>query len=299
MHGAVAGSVAEQRQHVRTCTTHTQGTFTSSVLSVLFTCAHQHPALPGEPLLTRLRALVWLRRSTLRGGQRGQVPHHGHTVRDFAQRCRRCVQLRFGALCAPHLPPLHSSGYLVAHFVVLPNYQEVETLHRETLENLGCSPVTEKHKRTVLTMEGLEGPNTQDKAERLKATTGHSEDVIATCHLSDNAGDVAGKIVQHRFAFRQLWKKYGEEFHQLSSGRDRVGFRPTSEFEFRYWPVFRDVAFLRWRSFMVSSRAWLSVVGLKMVWDQKLSSSLMPVPIMTVHFLQFRFADAEHFRHPG
>ena len=33
---------------------------------------------------------------------------------------------------------------------------------------------------------------------------------------------------------------------------------PTSEFEFRYWPsVLRDVAFLRWRSCMVSSPAWL------------------------------------------
>ena len=38
---------------------------------------------------------------------------------------------------------------------------------------------------------------------------------------------------------------------------------------------------------------------LKMAWDQKLSSSLMLVPFMTVHFLQFRFAGAEHFRHPG
>ena len=67
---------------------------------------------------------------------------------------------------------------LVAHFVLLPNYQEVETLHRETLENFGCSPATEKHKRTVLTMEGLESPNTQDKAERFMAWTGH--------HLEDS-----------------------------------------------------------------------------------------------------------------
>ena len=152
----------------------------------MLTCAHQLPALPGEPLLTRLRALVWLRRSTLRGGQRGQVPHHGHTVRDFAQRCAgaacSCASARYVRLT--YRLGLHSSGYLVAHFVVLPNYQEVDTVHRETLENLGCSLATEKLKRTVLTMEGLEGPNTQDKAERLMATTGHpTEDVIATCHL--------------------------------------------------------------------------------------------------------------------
>ena len=165
-------------------------------------------------------------------------------------------------------------------------------MHQGILENLRRSLSAEKHIRLMLTIEGLEGPNTQDKAERFMAWTGQLfEDVIYTCH---------GKIVQHRFAFRELWKNYGEEFHRLSSGRDRFGFRPTSEFEFRYWPtVLRDVAFLRWRSGKVSSRAWLGVVGLKMVWDQKLSSSLMPVPFMTVHSLQPRFADAEHFRHPG
>ena len=46
---------------------------------------------------------------------------------------------------------------------MLPNYQEDETVHQETLENLGGSLPTGKHKRIVLTMEGLEGPNTQDK----------------------------------------------------------------------------------------------------------------------------------------
>ena len=40
-------------------------------------------------------------------------------------------------------------------------------------------------------------------------------------------------------------------------------------------------------------------VGLKMAWGQKLSSSLMLIPFMTVYFLQFRFADADHFRLPG
>ena len=41
------------------------------------------------------------------------------------------------------------------------------------------------------------------------------------------------------------------------------------------------------------------VVGLKRIWDQKLSSSLMLVPFMTVHLLQFRFADTEHYPHPS
>ena len=53
-------------------------------------------------------------------------------------------------------------GDLVAHFVVHPNYQEDETMHRETLENLDRCLETKKHKHVVLTMVGLEGPNTQD-----------------------------------------------------------------------------------------------------------------------------------------
>ena len=35
------------------------------------------------------------------------------------------------------------------------------------------SPSAEKHIRLMLTIEGLEGPNTQDKAERCMAWTGH------------------------------------------------------------------------------------------------------------------------------
>ena len=83
------------------------------------------------------------------------------------------------------------------HFVVLPDNSEDETMHRETLEKFGRSPAT-GNKRTVLTMEGLEGPSTQDKAERFMTATGHHpEDVVATCHPPGIAGEVAGKIVQH------------------------------------------------------------------------------------------------------
>ena len=42
------------------------------------------------------------------------------------------------------------------------------------------------------------GPNTQDKAERFTAATGHHlEDVMATCHTLGIAGEAASKIVQH------------------------------------------------------------------------------------------------------
>ena len=90
---------------LRRTTPHTQGTPCCGL--VMLTCAHQPPALPGEPLLTRLRALVWLRRSTLRGGRtsRTSASPRTHRTRLCSTVCRRCVQLRFGALCAPHIPP--------------------------------------------------------------------------------------------------------------------------------------------------------------------------------------------------
>ena len=43
--------------------------------------------------------------------------------------------------------------FILTHSVVLPNYQEDETMLRETLENRGRSLSTEKHKRIVLAME--------------------------------------------------------------------------------------------------------------------------------------------------
>ena len=47
MHGAVARSVAQQRQHVRTCTTlHTQGTFTSKHLSPVCRAIPAHLCVP-------------------------------------------------------------------------------------------------------------------------------------------------------------------------------------------------------------------------------------------------------------
>ena len=50
----------------------------------------------------------------------------------------------------------------------------------------------------MLAMEGLEGPNTQDKAERFMAETGHHlVDVMDTYHPPGVAGKAAGKIIQH------------------------------------------------------------------------------------------------------
>ena len=46
---------------------------------------------------------------------------------------------------------------LVAHFVVHPNYQEDESMHRETLENLGSSPFAQKHVGIELATEARKG----------------------------------------------------------------------------------------------------------------------------------------------
>ena len=46
-----------------------------------------------------------------------------------------------------------SSLFILTHSVVLPNYQEDETMLRETLENRGRALSTEKHKRIVLAMK--------------------------------------------------------------------------------------------------------------------------------------------------
>ena len=80
----------------------------------------------------------------------------------------------------------------------------------ETLENLGRSPSAEKHMRIVLAMEAREGPNAQDKTERVRSATGHLfEDVMATYHQPGIAGEACGKSSNIQWAFRQLWKKYG------------------------------------------------------------------------------------------
>ena len=79
-------------------------------------------------------------------------------------------------VCAWRLPSASSVDWYssleedpVAHLVVLPNYQEDEATSRGARENLRRARSGEKHKRIVLTMEGFEGPNSQDKAERFMA----------------------------------------------------------------------------------------------------------------------------------
>ena len=64
--------------------------------------------------------------------------------------------------------------------------------------------------RIVFAKEAREGPNAEDKAERLMAVTGrHLEDMMATCHQPCVAAEVAETSSYTQCTFRQLWKKYG------------------------------------------------------------------------------------------
>ena len=55
---------------------------------------------------------------------------------------------------------------LVAHFVILPNFEEDETVQRDNLENLGCSPSAEKHMRMV-SLENLGRSRSAEKHMRI------------------------------------------------------------------------------------------------------------------------------------
>ena len=72
--------------------------------------------------------------------------------------------------------------------------------------------------RIVLAMEAREGPNAEDKAERLMVTTGLIfEEMMATYHSLGIAGMVAGKSSNTQWAFRQLWKKCVWNFTSATS----------------------------------------------------------------------------------
>ena len=72
----------------------------------------------------------------------------------------------------------HQVAGHVRHLVVLPKI-------------FAALPSAEKHMCLVLALQARQGPNTQDKAERLMATTGHLfEEMMATYHSLGVAGKV-------------------------------------------------------------------------------------------------------------
>ena len=70
--------------------------------------------------------------------------------------------------------------------------------------------------RIVLATEAREGLNTQDKAERLNAETGHLiEEMVATFHPPGVAGGWQAKSSNVQWALRQLWMENGVEHFQF------------------------------------------------------------------------------------
>ena len=73
-----------------------------------------------------------------------------------------------------------------------------------------------------------------------------------------------------------------------------VVFQMDDEWSIEFGVLLRRVSW-RWRP----GSAWLGVVGLKMGWDQELSSGLMFFTFMSVQFFQVRFAVTEQYWHPS
>lgn len=97
-----------------------------------------------------------------------------------------------------------------SHIVILPNYRESEKMLRDTLENIGDSPLAKESIRVVLAMEKREGQAAVDKADRLIQQTSHLfADILATYHPSGLPGEVPGKSSNTQWAYRKATQHYG------------------------------------------------------------------------------------------
>jgi len=98
------------------------------------------------------------------------------------------------------------------HFVIVPNYMEDESTMKETLVNLGRSPMAQHRIRIILAMELREGPGVQEKAKRLISSTSHLfADISATFHPAGLPGEVPGKSSNEQWAFRHIMRSYDSE----------------------------------------------------------------------------------------
>jgi len=94
----------------------------------------------------------------------------------------------------------------VHHVVILPNYMEHEPMLKETLENLGKSPMAHVM-QVVLAMEGRER-GSREKAERIIAEKKHLfEDVWATFHPAGLPREMAGKSSNTQWAFNETRRR--------------------------------------------------------------------------------------------
>eukprot|EP00441_Pelagodinium_beii_P026032 CAMPEP_0197653504 /NCGR_PEP_ID=MMETSP1338-20131121/35819_1 /TAXON_ID=43686 ORGANISM="Pelagodinium beii, Strain RCC1491" /NCGR_SAMPLE_ID=MMETSP1338 /ASSEMBLY_ACC=CAM_ASM_000754 /LENGTH=656 /DNA_ID=CAMNT_0043228641 /DNA_START=75 /DNA_END=2045 /DNA_ORIENTATION=+ len=94
----------------------------------------------------------------------------------------------------------------VHHVVILPNYMEHEAMLKETLENLGKSPMAHVM-QVVLAMEGRER-GSHEKAKRIIAEKKHLfEDVWATFHPAGLPRETAGKSSNTQWAFNETRRR--------------------------------------------------------------------------------------------
>ena len=81
-----------------------------------------------------------------------------------------------------------SSVFILTHSVVLPKLPRDETLHRETL-NILTVLFRQRNTSVLCCNGGPRGSDTQDKAERLMAATGHHTEVMMATSRQPNVAD--------------------------------------------------------------------------------------------------------------
>eukprot|EP00929_Paragymnodinium_shiwhaense_P118706 TRINITY_DN90626_c0_g1_i1.p1 TRINITY_DN90626_c0_g1~~TRINITY_DN90626_c0_g1_i1.p1 ORF type:complete len:694 (-),score=133.86 TRINITY_DN90626_c0_g1_i1:388-2469(-) len=107
-----------------------------------------------------------------------------------------------------------------AHIVLLPNYKEDEAMLKQTLENIGKSPMARDHIWVVLGMEGREGVEGQQKAERLIAATKHLfAGIVASTHPKGLPGEIAGKSSNSQWAFRDAMRVFAPLLAKMDPSR--------------------------------------------------------------------------------
>eukprot|EP00421_Protoceratium_reticulatum_P062992 CAMPEP_0168403798 /NCGR_PEP_ID=MMETSP0228-20121227/24313_1 /TAXON_ID=133427 /ORGANISM="Protoceratium reticulatum, Strain CCCM 535 (=CCMP 1889)" /LENGTH=642 /DNA_ID=CAMNT_0008417409 /DNA_START=29 /DNA_END=1957 /DNA_ORIENTATION=+ len=111
-------------------------------------------------------------------------------------------------------------GSSCLHVVILPNYRENERMLKETLDNIGNSPLAPTRIRVVLAMEAREGPAGHEKAERLIQQTSHLfADIFATYHPENLPGEVAGKSSNTQWAYRAALARYAGQLSKRDPAR--------------------------------------------------------------------------------
>jgi len=102
------------------------------------------------------------------------------------------------------------------HIVILPNYQEPESMLAQTLENLGRSPLAMQQMNIVLAMEAREGTAGQEKANRLVSAKKHLfADMIVSCHPAGLPGEISGKSSNTQWGLREALKGWKDKLSNV------------------------------------------------------------------------------------